>query len=49
MGKVGYVYNALHAANYAAFAPIAWCLLFGWVIFTSYIGKGGKSLLICIT
>ena len=41
MGKVGYVYDAMHAANYAAFAPITWCLLFGWIIFTSYIGKGG--------
>ncbi|XP_052120476.1 nose resistant to fluoxetine protein 6-like [Frankliniella occidentalis] len=41
MGKVGYRYEAIHAANYAAFAPITWCFLFGWIIFVSYIGKGG--------
>lgn len=42
MGTVGYKYEAIHAANYAAFAPITWCFLFGWIIFISYIGKGGK-------
>ncbi|KAJ1519579.1 hypothetical protein ONE63_004854 [Megalurothrips usitatus] len=42
MGKVGYQYQAVHAANYAAFAPITWCFLFGWIIFISYIGKGGR-------
>lgn len=42
MGRVGYKYEAIHAANYAAFAPITWCFLFGWIIFTSYIGKGGS-------
>ncbi|XP_034250239.1 O-acyltransferase like protein-like [Thrips palmi] len=42
MGTVGYKYEAIHAANYAAFAPITWCFLFGWIIFTSYIGKGGS-------
>lgn len=43
MGAVGYEYDALHAANYAAFAPITWCLFFAWIIFTSHIGTGGEA------
>ncbi|XP_054280087.1 nose resistant to fluoxetine protein 6-like [Macrosteles quadrilineatus] len=41
MGDRNYVYNRLDAANYAAFAPITWCLFFGWIIFTSHTGNGG--------
>ncbi|KAJ8869903.1 hypothetical protein PR048_028912, partial [Dryococelus australis] len=35
-----YMYSPLDAANYAAFSPIAWCLVFSWVIFTSHTGNG---------
>jgi hypothetical protein len=38
MGSINYVFNPLHAANYAAFSPIAWCSLFAWIIFTSHNG-----------
>ncbi|XP_055682910.1 nose resistant to fluoxetine protein 6-like [Lutzomyia longipalpis] len=38
MGSIGYEYNATHAAHYAAFAPIAWCSFFAWIIFTSHLG-----------
>ncbi|XP_059617038.1 nose resistant to fluoxetine protein 6 isoform X1 [Phlebotomus argentipes] len=38
MGRIGYVYNTTHAAHYAAFAPIAWCSFFAWIIFTSHLG-----------
>lgn len=44
MGDRAYVYNRLDAANYAAFAPITWCIFFGWIIFTSYTGNGGKQI-----
>lgn len=43
MGSIDYVYNSTDAAWYAAFAPILWCLAFGWIIFTSYYGYHGKS------
>lgn len=38
MGHKDYIYNSTHAAHYAAFAPIAWCSFFAWVIFTSHLG-----------
>lgn len=38
MGDIDYKYNATHAALYAAFAPIAWCFFFGWIIFVSELG-----------
>lgn len=38
MGSIDYQYNSTHAANYAAFAPIAWCSFFAWIIFTSHLG-----------
>lgn len=38
MGSIHYEYNAFHAANYAAFSPIAWCIFFSWVVFTSHLG-----------
>ncbi|XP_050426584.1 nose resistant to fluoxetine protein 6-like [Adelges cooleyi] len=41
MGDMNYVYNAGDAANYAAFAPICWCIFFGWIIFVSHTGNGG--------
>ncbi|XP_039298057.1 O-acyltransferase like protein [Nilaparvata lugens] len=36
-----YVYDRIDAANYAAFAPITWCLFFSWVIFCAHTGNGG--------
>ncbi|RZF42114.1 hypothetical protein LSTR_LSTR006707 [Laodelphax striatellus] len=36
-----YVYDRMDAANYAAFAPITWCLFFSWVIFCAHTGNGG--------
>lgn len=42
MGDMNYTYDRLDAANYAAFAPITWCLVFMWVIFLSYTGNAGK-------
>ncbi|XP_063217541.1 O-acyltransferase like protein-like [Bacillus rossius redtenbacheri] len=41
MGDRTYMYDPVDAANYAAFSPIAWCLVFSWVIFTSHTGNGG--------
>ncbi|XP_060661802.1 nose resistant to fluoxetine protein 6 [Drosophila nasuta] len=38
MGDINYVYNSTHAAIYAAFAPIAWCLFFSWIVFVSHNG-----------
>ncbi|KAL7028534.1 hypothetical protein ACKWTF_005883 [Chironomus riparius] len=43
MGDISYKFNATHAAHYAAFAPIGWCLFFAWMILTSHLGY--KSLL----
>lgn len=44
MGDIDYKFNSTHAAHYAAFAPIAWCLFFGWIILVSQLGY--KSSLI---
>jgi len=41
MASRHYIYNPTEAANFAAFAPIFWCLFTAWIIFTSYIGHGG--------
>nr|XP_018902033.1 PREDICTED: nose resistant to fluoxetine protein 6-like [Bemisia tabaci] len=41
MGDQSYVYDRWDAANYAAFAPITWCLYFAWIIFISHTGNGG--------
>lgn len=38
MGDISYQYNSTHAAIYAAFAPIAWCAFFSWIIFASHNG-----------
>lgn len=43
MGDINYVYNSTHAAIYAAFAPIAWCLFFSWIVFVSHNGYKSKS------
>lgn len=45
MGDITYTYNATHAAIYAAFAPIAWCIFFSWVVFVSHNGYKSKCLL----
>ncbi|EDW06368.2 nose resistant to fluoxetine protein 6 [Drosophila mojavensis] len=42
MGHISYVYNSTHAAIYAAFAPIAWCLFFSWIVFVSHNGYKNK-------
>ncbi|KAH8273460.1 hypothetical protein KR018_002459, partial [Drosophila ironensis] len=42
MGDINYVYNSTHAAIYAAFAPIAWCLFFSWIVFVSHNGYTSK-------
>ncbi|XP_055600965.1 nose resistant to fluoxetine protein 6 [Uranotaenia lowii] len=42
MGSMHYVYDPLHAANYAAFSPIAWCIFFAWAVFTSHLGYRNK-------
>ena len=42
MGDIDYKFNATHAAHYAAFAPIAWCLFFGWIILVSQLGYKSK-------
>jgi hypothetical protein len=41
MASRHYVYNTTEAANFAAFAPVFFCLFTAWIIFTSYIGRGG--------
>lgn len=41
MGHVEYKYDATDAAWYAAFAPIAWCFSFAWVIYKSHFGHEG--------
>ena len=42
MGSINYIYNPTHAAHYAAFAPIAWCSFFAWIIITSHLGYESK-------
>lgn len=44
MGDIDYKYNATHAAHYAAFAPIAWCFFFGWIILVSQLGYKSNFL-----
>ncbi|XP_058443935.1 O-acyltransferase like protein [Malaya genurostris] len=44
MGSMHYVYDPLHAANYAAFSPIAWCIFFAWAVFTSHLGYRNKLI-----
>ncbi|KAK6620386.1 hypothetical protein RUM44_006787 [Polyplax serrata] len=41
MNRPEYVYDSMDAGVYAALAPIAWCLLVGWIIFVSHMGCGG--------
>ena len=38
MTGMDYKYNATHAALFAAFAPILWCLNSAWIIFASHLG-----------
>ncbi|XP_014245510.1 O-acyltransferase like protein [Cimex lectularius] len=40
MGDRFYVYDTTDAVMYAGFAPITWCLVFSWVIFTTHTGNG---------
>ncbi|XP_075219173.1 drop dead [Lycorma delicatula] len=55
MSYRNYVYDRLDAANYAAFAPVTWCLFFSWIIFCAHTGNGGflckifswKGFLVC--
>lgn len=35
-------YNRTHAAYYAAFGPIAWCLFFGWIILLAQSGYSSE-------
>lgn len=42
MGSINYKYDPTDAAWYAAFAPIAWCFSFAWVIYKSHFGHEGK-------
>jgi peptidoglycan/LPS O-acetylase OafA/YrhL len=44
MGDIDYKYNATHAAHYAAFAPIAWCIFFGWIILVSQMGHTSELI-----
>ncbi|XP_058064194.1 nose resistant to fluoxetine protein 6 isoform X2 [Anopheles bellator] len=44
MGSLHYVYNPLHAASYAAFSPIAWCLFFAWIVFSANLGYSNKLI-----
>ncbi|KFB40132.1 AGAP000629-PA-like protein [Anopheles sinensis] len=44
MGSIHYVYDPLHAASYAAFSPIAWCLFFAWTVFTAHLGYRNKLI-----
>ncbi|KAF5287571.1 hypothetical protein FQA39_LY15900 [Lamprigera yunnana] len=41
MGSHQYKYNPVDAAQYAAFAPILWCISFAWIIFTTHIKQSG--------
>lgn len=47
MGDINYKYESSLAANYAAFAPIAWCIFFGWIILVSELGYKSKSHVKC--
>lgn len=42
MGDIDYQYNPTHAAYYAAFSPIAWCLFFAWIILLSHAGYSSE-------
>ncbi|XP_050088709.1 nose resistant to fluoxetine protein 6-like [Anopheles aquasalis] len=44
MGSIHYVYDPMHAASYAAFSPIAWCLFFAWTVFTAHLGYRNKVI-----
>lgn len=44
MGSINYIYKPSHAAHYAAFAPIAWCSFFAWIIFSSHLGYNSKNI-----
>jgi hypothetical protein len=44
MGDINYKYDAVQSANYAAFAPITWCLFFGWIILISEFGYKSEIL-----
>lgn len=39
MSVADYEFSPSNSAMYSAFAPITWCLFFGWVIFTSQLGN----------
>lgn len=38
---LGYVYDPVEAAIYAAFSPILWCTFISWAVLSSYYGYGG--------
>lgn len=42
MGDIDYKYDATQASHYAAFAPIAWCVFFGWIILVTQLGYKSK-------
>lgn len=46
MGSFDYVYNPRDAAWYAAYAPILWCLSFGWLIYVTHLGELSTYLFI---
>lgn len=46
MGDINYKFNSTHAAIYAAFAPIAWCIFFAWIILVSQLGYKSKFVIL---
>ncbi|XP_077288289.1 drop dead isoform X2 [Arctopsyche grandis] len=38
MSCIGYKYSSFHNAIFAAFAPIAWCYSFAWIVYTTHHG-----------
>lgn len=44
MGDIDYKYDAMEASNYAAFAPILWCIFFGWIILVAELGYTSEFL-----
>lgn len=42
MGHIDYKFSKFDSAFYAAFAPILWCIFFGWIILTSQMGYSSE-------
>lgn len=42
MTDMNYKYSTLNAAIYTAFAPIAWCFIFAWIVYITHHGYNSE-------